>query len=395
MLLWSIAGIVGVFLAIDLFLFAFCWELMLIPIYFLIAFWGHEQRAQAARRFLLYTQAGGLLLLAATLGLYFAHGRATGVFTFDYQQLIGTRLAPDTALWLFLGFLAAFAVKLPAVPLHTWLPDAHTQAPTAGSVILAGLLLKTGAYGLLRFALPLFPGAAAAVTPAALAVAVLGIVYGAVLAVGQRDIKRFIAYTSVSHMGFVLLGIFVGNRLALQGALIQMVCHGAGIGGLFFLAGALQERTGTRELDRMGGLWADLPRLSGAGLVLALAALGLPGLGSFLGEFLVLFGTARVSLPVAAAASVGLILSPVAFLVLVQRVFFGPSPAAHPTADLSPRETAALAALVAVLLWVGLFPQPLLDTAGQGLDGMQARAAAARGAAAPAVAAVGSPHDAR
>lgn len=395
LLLWSLAGIVGVFLALDLFLFAFFWEMMLIPIYFLIALWGHEQRAAAALRFLLFTQAGGLLLLAAILGLYFAHGRATGVFTFDYRQLIGTPLSPAAARWLFLGFLAAFAVKLPAVPLHTWLPDAHTQAPTAGSVILAGLLLKTGAYGLLRFALPLFPGAAAAVAPAALAVAVLGILYGAVLAVGQRDVKRFVAYTSVSHMGFVLLGIFVGNRLALQGALIQMVCHGVGTGGLFFLAGALQERTGTRDLDRMGGLWAGLPRLSGAGLVLALAALGLPGLGGFLGEFLVLFGTARVSLPAAAAASGGLILLAVASLLLVQRAFLGPTREARPTADLSLRETGTLAALVAALMWVGLFPQPLLDTARQGLDGIQSQAAVPKVTPATSLTSVGSPHDAR
>ena len=217
-LLWVLAGIAGVFLAMDLFLFYFAWELMLVPMYFLIAIWGHERRVYAAVKFFLFTQLSGLLMLIAILALYFAHHTATGIFTFEYADLLGTPLSPHAALWIMLGFFVAFAVKLPMFPLHTWLPDAHTEAPTAGSVVLAGLLLKTGAYGLLRFVMPLFPAAARAFAPVAMVLAVIGILYGAILAFAQTDLKRLVAYTSVSHLGFVLLGIFAWNKLALQGA---------------------------------------------------------------------------------------------------------------------------------------------------------------------------------
>src|SRR6185369_277053 len=207
--------------------------------YFLIGIWGHENRVYAAIKFFLFTQVSGLLMLIAIVGLYFVHGRATGIYTFDYLQLLGTSMSPAVAMWLMLGFFIAFAVKLPAIPFHSWLPDAHTEAPTAGSVILAGLLLKTGAYGLLRFVVPLFPGAASAFAPIALIVGVVGILYGAVLAFAQPDLKRLVAYTSVSHLGFVLLGIFAWNDLALHGAVMTMVCHGISTGALFILAGAL------------------------------------------------------------------------------------------------------------------------------------------------------------
>ncbi len=216
-LLWVLAAITGVFLALDLFLFAFFWEMMLIPMYFLIAIWGHERRVYAAVKFFLFTQLSGLLMLVAILALYFIHGRQAGTFTFEYTDLLGTTLSPRTAMLLLLGFVAAFAVKLPAVPVHTWLPDAHTEAPTAGSVVLAGLMLKTGAYGLLRFAVPLFPDAAFDLAPVAMLLAVVGILYGALLAFSQIDLKRMVAYTSVSHMGFVLLAVFTWNELALQG----------------------------------------------------------------------------------------------------------------------------------------------------------------------------------
>src|SRR5215467_797079 len=224
-LMWVLAGIVGVFLSVDLFLFYFAWELMLVPMYFLIVIWGHERRVYAAVKFFLFTQLSGLLMLIAILALYFIHHQATGVYTFAYSELLGTQLSPGTELWIMLGFFVAFAVKLPVVPLHTWLPDAHTEAPTAGSVILAGLLLKTGAYGLMRFVVPLFPDAARAWAPVAMVLGVIGILYGAVLAFGQTDLKRLVAYISVSHLGFVLLGIFVGNELALQGAVVTMICH--------------------------------------------------------------------------------------------------------------------------------------------------------------------------
>ena len=293
--LWVLAGVVGVFLALDLFLFYVFWEVMLVPMYFLISLWGHENRVYAAIKFFLFTQASGLLMLVAILALVSLHQHQTGAYTFDYAQLLGTPMAGATAMWCALGFFIAFAVKIPAVPVHTWLPDAHTEAPTAGSVILAGLLLKTGAYGLLRFVLPLFPAAARALAPVAMGLGVLGILYGAILAFAQTDLKRLVAYTSVSHMGFVLLGVFAWNPWALHGAVLEMLCHGLSTGGLFILAGALQERLHTRDLERMGGLWATVPRLGGVGMVLAMASLGLPGLGNFVAEFLVLLGAFQVS----------------------------------------------------------------------------------------------------
>ncbi|MBM3122198.1 MAG: NADH-quinone oxidoreductase subunit M, partial [Chloroflexi bacterium] len=258
----ALTGIVGVFMAADLFLFLFCWELMLVPMVFLIAIWGHEHRRAAALKFAIFTQAGGLLLLLAILGLYVAHGHETGQYTFDYAALQGVSLGPVAAMWLALGFFVAFAIKLPAVPLHTWLPDAHTEAPTAGSVILAGLLLKTGGYGLIRLVAPLFPEAAERLAPAAMVLGVVGILYGAALAFAQTDLKRLVAYTSVSHLGFVLLGVFAGNDDGLRGAVVVMVCHGLSTGALFILVGALQDRLGTRDLRRMGGLWTLAPGFS-------------------------------------------------------------------------------------------------------------------------------------
>jgi NADH-quinone oxidoreductase subunit M len=284
-------------------------------------------------------------------------------------------MAPGKAMWLMLGFFVAFAVKLPMVPLHTWLADAHTEAPTAGSVILAGLLLKTGAYGLLRFVVPLFPGAAREFAPIAMTLAVAGILYGAVLAFGQTDVKRLVAYTSISHLGFVLLGVFSWNELALQGAVVTMICHGISTGALFIIAGALQERMQTRELDRMGGLWATIPRLSGAGLFFALASLGLPGLGDFVGEFLVLVGAYRVSPVLTALAAAGVFAATLYALRLVQRVFHGPNTHGWVLADLDRRETVMLASMMALLLWLGLYPQPVLDTFSPSMNNLQHLAA--------------------
>jgi NADH-quinone oxidoreductase subunit M len=361
-LLWVLAGIVAVFLSVDLFLFYFAWELMLIPMYFLIAIWGHERRVYAAIKFFLFTQLSSLLMLIAILGLYFAHHAATGVYTFEYTELIGTTLAPSTAMWLMLGFFVAFAVKLPMFPLHTWLPDAHTEAPTAGSIILAGLLLKTGAYGMLRFVVPLFPGAAHRFSPVAMTLGVVGIIYGAILAYGQTDLKRLVAYTSVSHLGFVLLGIFAWNALALQGAVVAMICHGFSTGALFAIAGALQERTHTREMDRLGGLWATIPRFSGAGLFFAMASMGLPGLGDFVGEYLILLGTYREHLGLTIAAVIGVFVSTFYALEFVQRAFHGPNANQWSLKDLLPREVVMLAPMMAALLWLGLYPQLVLDT---------------------------------
>jgi NADH-quinone oxidoreductase subunit M len=359
-LLWILAGILGVFTSLDLFLFYFFWELMLVPMYFLINIWGHENRVYASLKFFIFTQAGGLLMLLSILGLYFIHGRNTGVYTFDYLQLLGTVMGSRTAFWLMLGFVVAFIVKLPAVPFHPWLPDAHTEAPTAGSVILAGLLLKTGAYGLLRFALPLFPGAAAQIGPAMLVLAIVGIIYGAVLAFGQTDLKRLVAYTSVSHMGFVLLGIFAGGITAYSGAVMQMLAHGVSTGALFMMVGLIQERIHTREMDGMGGFWSQAPRLSGMGLVFALASLGLPGFGNFAAEFLVLAGSYRSHPVFTAFAATGLVLAAIYSLWIVQAVFHGEKRGALKLADLSPRETGMLAVMVAAILWLGLFPRQAL-----------------------------------
>jgi NADH-quinone oxidoreductase subunit M len=361
-LLWTLAGIAGVFLAMDLFLFYFAWELMLVPMYFLIAVWGHENRVYAAVKFFIFTQLSGLLMLVAILSLYFLHHRATGVYTFAYADLLGTALPPGTQMWLMLGFFAAFAVKLPVVPLHTWLPDAHTEAPTAGSVLLAGLLLKTGAYGMLRFVLPLFPGASHAFAPVAMVLGVIGILYGALMAFSQTDLKRLVAYTSVSHLGFVLLGIFAWNELALQGAVVTMVCHGISTGALFVIAGLLQQRMHTRELVRMGGLWSTAPRLSGSALFFALASLGLPGLGDFIGEFLVLLGTWQRSIPLAAIAAVGVLAATFYALRLVQAAFHGPNVHNWRFSDLVPREAAVIGVMAATLLWLGLYPQPVIAT---------------------------------
>jgi NADH-quinone oxidoreductase subunit M len=361
-LLWVLAGVLGVFLALDLLLFYVFWELMLVPMLLLIVIWGHENRTYAAIKFFLFTQASSLLMLVAIVTLFFVHHGQTGVYTFDYTQLLGTPLAASTARWLMLGFFVAFAVKLPAIPLHTWLPDAHTEAPTAGSVILAGLLLKTGAYGLLRFAVPLFPEAAQAFAPLAMLLGMIGILYGAVLAFAQSDLKRLVAYTSISHLGFVLLGIFAGNRLALQGAVMQMICHGLSTGGLFMVAGALQERLHTRDMRQMGGLWATMPRMGGVGLILAMASLGLPGLGNFVAEFLTLVGAFRVNPVITIIATVGLVLATIYALQLVQQVFHGARTEHWQRADFSLREMVVMGVMIASLVWLGLFPRPVLDT---------------------------------
>ncbi|MBI5057099.1 MAG: NADH-quinone oxidoreductase subunit M [Nitrospirae bacterium] len=360
-LLWILAGIIGVFTALDLFLFYFFWELMLVPMYFLIALWGHENRRYASFKFFLFTQLSGLLMLISIIGLYFIHGHNTGVYTFNYMDLLGTSLTSSEAAWLMLGFFIAFAVKLPAVPFHTWLPDAHTEAPTAGSVILAGLLLKTGAYGLIRFVVPLFPQAAFDFAPAAITLGFIGILYGAVLAFSQTDLKRLVAYTSVSHMGFVLLGIFAWNELALQGALMQMICHGIATGALFMIAGALQERIHTRDMERMGGLWTVAPRMGAVALFFALASLGLPGLGNFVGEFLVLLGSYQKSAVMTVLATTGIIIATVYALWIIQRAFHGEQREKLKIHDFSIREMLLMSVMIFPLVWLGLYPQPVFE----------------------------------
>jgi NADH-quinone oxidoreductase subunit M len=370
-LMWVISGILGVFTAMDLLLFSFFWEMMLIPMYFLIVIWGHENRVYASVKFFIFTQVSGLLMLASILGLYFIHGKQTGTYTFEFSQLLGTTLPPKTAMWLMLGFVAAFAVKLPVVPLHNWLPDAHTEAPTAGSVILAGLLLKTGAYGLIRFAVPLFPEAARVFTPYAMALGAIGIIYGAMLAFAQTDLKRLVAYTSVSHMGFVMIGIFAWNMWSLQGAVMQMVCHGIATGALFIIVGMLYERIHTRDLRRMGGFWAQAPRMGGVTMLFAMASLGLPGLGNFVAEILVMLGVYKVSVLTALIAGLGVVAATIYSIWIVQRVFQGPNVEALRVDDMSPRESIVMAVLVASIIWLGIYPRPVLDTAKPVLERLQ------------------------
>lgn len=367
-MLMLLAGVVGVFLAFDLILFYLFWELMLIPMYIVIALWGHENRVYAAIKFFLFTFISGLLMLVAMLGLYFAHGSATGNYTFDLTELAGAAIPLRLALWLMLGFFVAFAVKLPAFPFHTWLPDAHTEAPTAGSVILAGLMLKTGAYGMMRFAIPIFPVVSANISQIAMGLGVAGILYGAMLAFAQQDFKRTVAYTSVSHLGFVLLGIYSGNRLALQGAVMEIIAHGIATGALFLIAGMLQERTHTREFRKLGGLWVTVPKMGGFTLFFALAALGLPGLGNFIGEFLILVGVFQVSPVMSILAALGLVMSVAYSLRLVQLSMQGPNINNWTLPDLSPREIAILGSLAATILWLGLYPRPIFNTAAPSLD---------------------------
>ncbi len=373
-LLWTLAGVVGVFTALDLFLFFFFWEVMLVPMYFLIAIWGHEARAYAAMKFFLFTQISGLVMLLSILGLVYAHYDASGVLTFDYFALLQTQLDPRFGFWLMLGFFIAFLVKLPGVPFHTWLPDAHTQAPTAGSVILAGILLKTGAYGLLRFVLPLFPEASLEFRFPAMLLGVISVIYGGYLAYAQTDFKRLVAYSSIAHMGFVLLGVYAWNAIALQGAVMQMVAHGFSTAALFMVAGAVQERLHTRELSKMGGLWTYAPRMGALTLFFAIASLGMPGLGNFVGEFMVLLGAFEVHVPLTIAAGIGLVIAAVYSLWLVQRSFQGRITTVAAFRDFGGRELAVQIPLALGLVWLGLNPQRLFALSAPVVDRLAALA---------------------
>lgn len=357
------SGVLGVFLAFDLFLFYFAWELMLVPMTFLIGVFGHEGRLRAAIKFFLFTFIPGVLMLVALLALYFIHGARTGQYTFSYAALLGTSLG--AAEWLvMLGFFAGFAVKLPVVPMHTWLPDAHTEAPTAGSIMLAALLLKTGGYGILRFVIPMFPASSASFAPFALGIAVAGIAYGAVASFAQRDFKRLVAYSSVSHMGFVLLGAYSLTPTGRQGAVLVMVAHGVTTGALFALVGMLDERCHTRDLTALGGLWDRLPRWSAMLLFFALASVGLPGLAGFPGEFLSIAGAFRDSPHWAALAAIGLVTAPVYGLWMLQRAIHGEPARALAAHDIGTREALLLAVLALATIWIGLNPGPILHLLG-------------------------------
>ncbi len=354
------AGILGVFVSLDLLLFFVFWEAMLVPMYFIIGVWGGERRVYAAIKFFLFTAFGSALMFAGILALAFLAGDGP---TFDFTELLGADLSRTAQFWLFGAFGLSFAIKVPVFPFHTWLPDAHVEAPTAGSVILAGVLLKLGAYGLVRFNLTLFPEATVDLVPLMAVLAVIGIVYGAVVAIMQSDIKRLVAYSSVSHLGFVVLGIFALTTQGLQGGVIQMVNHGLTTGALFLLVGMIYERRHTREIDQFGGLAKVMPIYAGAFLFTAFASIGLPGLNGFVGEFLTLLG-AFLSLPVyAIIGALGVVLAAVYLLWAYQRMFTGPItvPENEGLSDLSVREIAVLAPIVALVLFLGIYPKPALD----------------------------------
>lgn len=356
MLLLLEVGVVGVFLALDMFLFFLFWEIMLIPMAFLIGIWGHDRRIYAAVKFVIYTMAGSILMLVGIIWLY----NATGTFDLPtIQAMIHSgqlQLSASTEAILFLAFFVAFAIKVPLFPLHTWLPDAHVEAPTAGSIILAGVLLKMGTYGMIRFCLPLFPEASHRAAPYVAALAIIGIIYGALVALVQPNLKKLVAYSSVSHLGFVVLGIFAFREISMQGAVFQMLAHGISTGGLFLLVGMLYDRRHTFEISEYGGLCGPMPKLAAFFLFVALSSMGLPMLNGFVGEFLILLGTYQAHWNWAAWAATGVILSACYLLWSYQRVFFGEvtHQKNRDLPDTSTRENTMLWALAVVILWMGV-----------------------------------------
>lgn len=365
-LLWTLGGVIGIFLAIDLFLYFFFWELMLIPMYFLVALWGHREFEQAAHvraavKFFIYTQASGLLMLAAILGVVFVHFSQTGDLTFNYNALLHTHYSNGVGMLLMLGFFIAFAVKLPAVPFHGWLADTQANSPSSGAVDLSGILVKTAAYGFLRLALPLFPEASASFAPIAMALGVISIYYGAVMAFAQTDMKRLISYSSISHMGFVLIGLYAGTLLSLQGVMVQVVASAVSTAALFILAGQIYERMGTRDMRQLGGLFGRLGALPGFALVFVVASLGMPATANFVGEFLILFGAFGAWPWVVVIASGGMILAAVYALYLMHRVYWGTPSGDDTIARMSAREYTLMMTLVVVTLIVGLFPDTVLS----------------------------------
>jgi NADH-quinone oxidoreductase subunit M len=356
------AGCLGVFLALDLFLFFVFWEIVLVPMYFLIGGWGYERRVYAALKFFIYTMSGSALMLVGILALVFLHANHHPL-TFDLQTLARDQsFAESTARWLFAAFAISFAIKVPIFPLHTWLPDAHTEAPTAGSVILAGVLLKLGTYGFLRFGLYLFPKVSHDLAPLLLTLGVIGIIYGAVVAAVQRDLKRLIAYSSVAHLGFIILGTFALTTQGVQGGLLQMVNHGLSTGALFLLVGMVYERRHTRQISDFGGIQKVAPVFAGVFMVVMLSSVGLPGLNGFVGEFLVLIGTFITRRWWAVVATTGVILAAVYLLWAYQRVFHGvPEGENLKFPELRWKEGAVLAPVIALIVFLGVYPKPVLD----------------------------------
>ena len=355
-------GMVGVFLSLDLFLFYVFWEFTLVPMYFLIGVWGGPNRMYAAVKFFLYTMAGSLLMLLAILWLGISQG------TFSVPEIVANAsIPPDFQIWLFLAFAAAFAIKVPMWPLHSWLPDAHVEAPTAGSVILAGVLLKMGTYGFLRFNLSMFPAASVKLAPWVAVFAVIGIIYGAMVSYAQKDVKKLVAYSSVSHLGFVMLGLFAINLQGIEGGILQMINHGISTGALFLLVGIIYERRHTRDMDAFGGLWKVMPVYAVLMLIVTLSSMGLPGLNGFVGEFTILlgaFGSEVLNSPwFAALAAIGVILAAVYLLYMFQKLFLGEvdKEENRKLLDMNVREIVTLVPLIVLIFWIGLYPSPFFN----------------------------------
>ena len=378
-------GMLGVFMSLDILLFYVMWEVMLVPMYFIIGIWGGERRIYASLKFFIYTMAGSLLMLVGIVYLYQAGiNPMTGESSFSYDHLLSTaRIGGTAGLWLFGAFFLAFAVKVPMFPFHTWLPDAHVEAPTAGSVILAAIMLKMGTFGFLRFAVPLFPEAAMhpTVRTTILVLAVIGIIYGALVAMVQPDFKKLVAYSSVSHLGFVMLGIFALTMQSVQGALMVMINHGLSTGALFFLIGMIYERKHSRAIDAYGGIARVVPMFAALLTFVSLSSIGLPGTNGFIGEFLVLLGAFRTSPILSMVAATGVIFAAAYLLWAIQRVLFNPldKPSNAALTDLNRRELALMTPLIVAILWLGIYPQPVLDrmetAAARFVQLVQARAA--------------------
>ena len=364
------AAIVGVFAATDLFLFYVFFEAMLVPVYFLIGRYGGPRRNYAAVKFLLYSLFGGLLMLGSLIGLYVVSARITGTGTFDFTSLANLNIDADTQKWLFLGFFIAFAIKAPLVPFHTWLPDAAAESTPGTAVLLVGVLDKVGTFGMLRYCLELFPDASRWATPVVIALAVIGIIYGALVAIGQTDIKRLIAYTSVSHFGFIALGIFVMTTRGQSGSALYMVNHGFSTAALFLIGGFLISRRGSRLIEDFGGVQKVAPVLAGTFLVAGLSSLALPGLSSFVSEFLVLVGTFERYRWVGVVATLGIVLAALYVLLMYQRTMTGPTPDAvrERVTDLRGREVLAIAPILIIIVALGFYPKPVLDVINPAID---------------------------
>jgi NADH-quinone oxidoreductase subunit M len=359
-LLFLESSVMGLFMATDLLLFYLFWEIQIIPMFFLIGIWGHERRVYAALKFVLFTLCGSLLMLLALIALYVIHGQQTGVYTFAYYQLMHTRFDPTTEYLLYAAFMLAFAIKIPIVPLHSWLPDAHTQAPTAGSLDLAGLLLKTGFYAYFRFAIPLFPLAAQASIPFLIGLGLAGMYYTSWIALAQSDIKRLVAYSSIGHMGLMVVGIAVWNTLTLSGSILQMINHGLTTSALFIMVGMIGERIDSREFGELGGLWGKMPVFSFFFLFFALASMGLPGLNNFVGEILILVGLFQARPLFGILGFGGLIFTVIYILRMVKDALFGEPKQEHVWVDANAREVVILTVMAAPVLFIGLHPGPVL-----------------------------------